>query len=100
MSAGATRRILLPIYPAYVRGQEKAVIGAAKSGQLIAGEMGKGQFLRNPKECCIYCTKVSPPQRGDAVPAPPSDGGDGPKWRGNFGYLHSVTPQSSGGFNL
>jgi len=40
---GAKRRILLPFYPALVRGQKKAVTVAAKSGQFTAGEVGWGQ---------------------------------------------------------
>jgi len=51
MYAGAAGRILFPFYHAWVRGQEKAVTVAAKSGQFTAGEMGKGQFLcGKPKE--------------------------------------------------
>jgi len=47
VSAGATWRIiLLPSYPAQVRGQEKAVTVAAKSGQFTTDKTGKGQFLR------------------------------------------------------
>jgi len=42
VSAGAARRIL-PFYPASVRGQEKAVAVAAKSGQFTADETGKGR---------------------------------------------------------
>jgi len=45
VSARAVRRILLPFYPAYIRVQEKAVTVAPKSGQFIADEVGKGQFL-------------------------------------------------------
>jgi len=46
VSTGATRRILLPFYPAYVRGEEKAVTMALKSGQFTTDETEKGRFLR------------------------------------------------------
>jgi len=45
MTAGAARRILLPFYPAQVRGQKKAVTVAEQSGQFTASEMGKVQLL-------------------------------------------------------
>jgi len=40
-SAGAAKRILFPFYPAQIRGQEKAVTVAAKSGQFTADETGR-----------------------------------------------------------
>jgi len=43
VSTSAARRIL-PFYPAQVRGQEKAVTMATKSGQFTAGKMGKASF--------------------------------------------------------
>jgi len=45
MSTSAARRILLPIYHALVRRQEKAVTAAAKLGQFTVGETGKSQFV-------------------------------------------------------
>jgi len=60
VSAGAAWRIL-PFYPAYVRGQEKAVTVAAKLGQFTADETGKGQFLRGTAEGVVR--KISSPQR-------------------------------------
>jgi len=47
---GTARRILLPFYPEYVRGQEKAVTVAAKSGQFTSDETEKGQFLRGNRK--------------------------------------------------
>jgi len=49
MIAGAAR-ILLQFYPAQIRRQTKAVLVAAKLGQFTAGEVGKDQPLRKPKE--------------------------------------------------
>jgi len=45
-SGHALTAILLSFYPAYARGQEKAVTVAAKSGHFTVGETRKGQFLR------------------------------------------------------
>jgi len=46
-SAGAARRIILPFYPAQVRGQDKAVTVAAKTGQQFrAAETGKGRVTK------------------------------------------------------
>jgi len=45
MTAGVARRIILPFYPVYKRGQKKAVNVAAKSGQFREGKAGKGQFF-------------------------------------------------------
>jgi len=42
VSAGAAWKILPSFYPAWVRGQEKAVTVATKSGQVPTDETGKG----------------------------------------------------------
>jgi len=43
------KKNLLPVNPAYIRGQKKAVIVAAKSEQFTEGEAEHGQFLQNRK---------------------------------------------------
>jgi len=45
MSTDFARRILLPLHPALVKGQNKAVTVAAKLGQFTTRKTGKGQFL-------------------------------------------------------
>jgi len=66
----AEGRILLPFYPAWVRGQEKAATVAAKSGQFTADEMEKGQFLRGNRRNLTgegVVRKISSPQRVASV---------------------------------
>jgi len=51
VSADAARIIHPPLYPAQIRGQEKAVTAAAKPGQPTADEPGKGHsFTRKQKQ--------------------------------------------------
>jgi len=64
VSAGTARIIFLPFYPAEVRGQEKDVTMAAKSGQFIADKMGKSQLLRgNRRNLAGVVRKISSPKR-------------------------------------
>jgi len=65
VSAGAAWQILLPFYPAYVRGQ-KAVTVAATSRQLTADKTGKGKFFRGNRRNLAgegVVRKSSSPQR-------------------------------------
>jgi len=71
MPAGASGRILLLFYPAFIREREKAVAVAAKSGHLTAARQGRtssseeteGNFSEEG-----FMRKISSPRRASGMP--------------------------------